>query len=253
MARFPASGLVQVQSRSLKPWGLYVLLPSIQGTGVFVRMLHHGSADALRVSQKALPAEGTWGLVMWPHGDSRNGIWMGSVYTQMNDALPNTDLDMDYEAHPSGAWTSLDGSGNATLGLPDGSALTTNPSGATPPPRNVVQANQQQVSQAFPQGQRQTGTPAPVGMSMKFSSGAMVTISPTGDVVVQAAPGKDVSIISDTGVAITAPITTVTGNLLVTGDVTWHAGLGTAITAAAHTHSGGNGGVGQTGVPTTGT
>ena len=184
MGNFPSLGVTQVMSRSLNPWGVYVLHPTIQATGVLVQMGLSGSADALRVSQKALPTEGTWGLVAWPHGDSRNGIWICSLFTQGNSALLTSSADVDYEAHPSGAWSLLDQNGQATLSLPDGSFITFGNGGNKPElTRQVVNSAQQTVTQSYPDSTRQAGTPSPFPFTFSLASGANIKVDTSANII----------------------------------------------------------------------
>jgi hypothetical protein len=182
-------------SRSVNPWGVYVLHPSIQATGILVRPLLNGSADALRVSQKALPTEGTWGVVLWPYGDSRNGVWLGSLYTQGNDALLPTSADVDYEAHPSGAYTLLDQNGNFTFSFPDGSALQVGATGGAPElTRHVVNAAQFQVPIAYPNTTRAAAAPTPFPAQYTSASGTSLTIDVAGNVDIKLNPGAKLNI-----------------------------------------------------------
>jgi hypothetical protein len=168
------------------------MLPTIQGTGVIVTPMMYGSADALRVSQKALPTEGTWGLCAWPYGDSRNGIWLGSIYTQGNSALANTNPDIDYEAHPSGAWSYLDQNGNYTFSLPDGSSVQF---GSAPSiTRNIVNEAQQTVSIPYPNNTRMSGSPTPFPFSFSLASGTTVSVDTSGNVTINLAASGTLNI-----------------------------------------------------------
>lgn len=224
MPGWPHLAEVTVLSRSVNPWGVYVLLPSIQSV-TFVRMGLNGSADALRASQKALPTESTSGLVAFPYGNSRNGIWLCAIYGQQNDALPGTDMDMDYEAHPSGAWHAVDGQGIVSLYLPDGSFLTTNPGGTLPAlTRHVVNAAQEQQAQAYPNDTRSAGVASARPLTISLANGVVVGIDVSGDVAITT-PGS---------ITITTPLMTIDGDLHVTGAVI--GGYGGADQVGLQTH-----------------
>ena len=101
---------------------LTVTLPSTQT--VSVRMGLHGPADGLRVNHPAMPGRGTEGIVLFPFGDNRNGVWICSLYVQQMDALTSdTDQFLEYNSHRSGHWRMLDGQGNFTESFADGSSL----------------------------------------------------------------------------------------------------------------------------------
>jgi phage baseplate assembly protein gpV len=212
----PTLGVGTVLSRSLSPWGVYVLFPSLQSSGVLVRMGIHGQADAVRVSQKPLPKEGTSGLILFPFGDSRNAVWICSLYTQQNDAHPNVDVDTDYEAYPSGAWKMLDGEGNFSFVLPDGTALTTNPAGLPTPTRNVVQADQTQVPQPFPTGQRTQSAISPRPLVWTMPSGQTVTFDVNGGITLATKAGQPFTI---DGTTVVNGDIQVTGSIQATADV----------------------------------
>jgi phage baseplate assembly protein gpV len=203
-------------------------------------MMHHGSADALRVSQKALPTEGTWGLVAWPYGDSRNGIWLGAVYTQQNDALLNTSPDVDYEAHPSGAYTLLDQKGNFTFAFPDGSALQVGATGGAPTlTRHVVNAQQVQGAIAYPNSTRMAAAPTPFPTQFTHASGTTVTVDAAGNANVTAVSGTAITLKIAGGVSLVMSGTNVaiTGTLTVTGGITAGYGSGDSVTVQQHTHT----------------
>ena len=232
MSVFPTLGVCQVMSRSVDPWGVYVLQPSIQATGVLVQVGHVGLADALRVNQDPLPTAGTWGLVAWPYGDSRNGVWICSIYTQGNDALLASNADVDYQAHPSGAWTLIDQNGNATLSLPDGSYVTFGNSGAKPElTRHVVNVNQTRSSIPYPDSTRQISQPPPFPMTLNLASGTSIKVDTSGNANLNLAPGA-------------------TFNITQGGSATDFVALVSKLVAAfnAHTHSDPQGGT--TGTPT---
>lgn len=190
MSNFPTIGVARVQSVSASPWGIYVMHPSLQSSGILVRPLLNGSADALRVSQKALPTVGTWGLVAWPYNDLRNGIWLGSIYTQNNTALLTSSTDVDYEAHPSGAWTLLDQNGNFTFSFPDGSALQVGSTGGAPAlSRNVVNPDQTTTQVVYTNAQRVAATPATFPVEYTSASGTSFNIDTSGNVTVNLAVG----------------------------------------------------------------
>ncbi len=202
-------------SRSTNPWGVYVLHPTIQATGVLVRIGVQGCHDALRVNQPPLPVEGTWGLCAWPYGDSRNGVWICAIPVQGNSALLNSSPDVDYQAHPSGAWTLIDQIGNTTLSLPDGSYFTVGNAGTKPElTRQTVNAQQQVVNIPYPDDTRQVSTPSPFPFTYLSATGTTVKVDTTGNIDIATDGAGNVSINTTKGSSGDVSITTGgTGNI----------------------------------------
>jgi hypothetical protein len=180
----PLVSHAQVVSVDSVHGALNVVFQSIQMPGLSVRMLRHGYADTLRVHQAPMPTPGTWGIVLFPYGDSRNGVWLGSYYSQGNDALypgPSegpADPDIAYEAHASGAWSLIDGAGNTTLVNADGSSAVIGNSGTIPAvTRNVVNAQQQRKPMVYPQSTRRKSTPTPLPWTISIADEGTITVS----------------------------------------------------------------------------
>ena len=169
--------------------------PTVQATGILVQMGLPGSADALRVNQPALPTNGTWGLCAFPYGDSRNGVWVCSVYTQGNSAIYNASPDVSYHAHPSGAWTLIDQIGNTTLSLPDGSYVAFGNGGTKPElTRQTVNAQQQVVSIPYPDSTRQISTPPAFPMTLNLASGTSIKVDTSGNATLNLKAGATFNI-----------------------------------------------------------
>ena len=75
----PWCALAQVTAQDPDNGALTVIFRSGQLPGLPVKYGYQGPADALRISQPPLPGRGTWGLVAFPNGDIRNGIWICSI------------------------------------------------------------------------------------------------------------------------------------------------------------------------------
>lgn len=158
---------------------------------VEARVLYHGPADAVRVSHLALPGRGTWGLVAFPFGDDRAGVWLGSTYPMFMDAL-TTDNDpfMEYNSHWSGAYELLNQAGEWCKSFPDGTFLQV--SGSTAKPtlyRHTVDENQVQQSTVFPDNERVPNPPSPFNILISHSTGATVLIDVSGSIIATAAKG----------------------------------------------------------------
>lgn len=176
------------------PWGLQVAFKSTgQGPTVPVTVLHD-QADALRVRQRPLPVPGSWGLVAFPYGDVRNGVWLGAVYPSLIDALTTTDASgaaangtdpyIDYMSHFSGYWFMRDGMGNAAEQYPDGSYMLA-ASGTTLPTvyRHIVEDNKQKQV-ALAQSDRIPSPPNPFNYLFHHQTGTEVSVDVSGNVVV---------------------------------------------------------------------
>ena len=150
-------------------------------------------ADALRVKQKPLPQVGTWGLVVFPYGDIRNGLWLGAYLPSAMDALTGTqasgqaatDPFIDYEAHFSGDWRLLDGLGNLSKQFADGSFII-GASGTTLPTvyRHTVDANNAQETLAYTRGDRIPAPPSPFNFIFQHATGTKLEVNSSGAVSV---------------------------------------------------------------------
>lgn len=157
--------------------------------GFPVKLGFNGAADALRIDQDPLPGIGTWGVVAFPSGDQRNGVWLCSVLPSKMSAYNYNgqaiDPFMRYHAHWSGFWSLMDGSGNTALQWPEGSWLSFSSGGTLPTVyRTVVQNNQAQQI-AYTMSDRVSGSPSPFQMSFhQGGSGLVATLSPSGSLLV---------------------------------------------------------------------
>jgi hypothetical protein len=222
-----------------------------QGPTVPVTVLTHGPRDALRIKQPPLPTKGTRGLVLFPRGDPRNGVWIGAVDGPMNDASA-TQVGMeniDYESHFSGYWRMLDESGNLTVTWPDGSNVSVGspPAAAT---RHVVTAGQQRQQVSFAQADRVKSAPGAMPMVLRHASGAQVQVAANGDVSITSP--HNVTIVASGAVTINAQNAAAQISIGGTGESLL--ALMTSAAAAifnAHQHSGVQPGGGNSGGPTT--
>ena len=194
----------------------------------------HGPRDGLRVEQPPLPTKGTRGLIAFPHGDHRNGIWICSISGPLHDALTSRNglENVSYQSHFSGFWRMLDEGGNLTIAWPDGSSLTV---GVAPQPtRHIVTAGQQRQTVPFTQGQRVASTPSPMPLVYNHASGLTLTIS-AGGAVTLAMPGGPGG----------QPFT-VTGDIHATGAVIAGFGGGDQVGLQTHEHAQGDDSHGDT-------
>jgi phage baseplate assembly protein gpV len=216
---------------------LTVTLPSTQVASV--RMGYHGPADGLRVKHDAMPGRGTEGIVVFPAGDNRNGIWICSIYAQQMDALTtSTDQFMEYNSHWSGHFHLLDGEGNFTESFADGSFLQVG-SGTTVPAtyRNVVNAQQQRTAVQLTAAQRVSNPPTPFNITLQHATGTVVSIDPSGNPSITGAAGTAITFtFGSTKMVIDANGVHITGELDATGNVTAGMGTGDQVDMQNHDH-----------------
>jgi hypothetical protein len=176
-------------------------------------------ADAVRVKQKPLPQIGSWGVVIFPYGDIRNGIWLGAYLpsgldamtaTQASGSAP-TDPFIDYESTFSGHWRLLDGLGNLAEQFADGSYIVA-ASGTTLPTayRHTVDASNAQQRIPFTYAERVTAPPSPFNFFFKHATGTTIEVDTSGSVAVSGVSALNIVIggttlsIGNTGTATIA-------------------------------------------------
>lgn len=245
-----------------------------QIVGYPIKILHRGAADAMRVDQDPLPTRGTWGLIAFPDGDIRNGIWLGAFYPSKQNAVtsPTGDPTVRYHAHWSGDWDYLDGSGNAARQWADGSYVVA-ASGAGGLPgvfRQLVDATKQTVSRVlYNRTDRIPNPPSAFVFKFAHASGTQVAVDAAGNASVTAASGASITLQgnggtfvlgSDGNITMTPTATvTVNGNIVTngaitaSGDITAGTGGGDSVTLQNHTHGGVQSGASHTAKPDAGT
>ena len=164
---------------------LYVMVRSGQIFGIPIKTGTEGPADALRVSYDELPTRGTWGLIGFPDHDPRNGIWIKSLYTQLQDAITNASDEPfnHYLSEWSGYWELRDQAGNETRVFPDGTSITVSDTGEIPTTyRHVVNPDQSQSRVELTQAERVPNPPSPKYISINTASGVSIIITPNGTI-----------------------------------------------------------------------
>jgi len=211
MLGFP--NLQEAQVVSVDPNKRRITVQMASGQQAEVRMGYHGPADAVRVSHKALPGRGSWGLCAFPYGDNRAGIWIVGTYPAFVDALTTqSDPFMEYDAHWSGAYEMMDQSGQWLKSFPDGTFLQV--SGSIDKAkmfRHTVDQQQVQQLTEFPDSERIPNPPSPRFFFLNHSSGTTAEIDPKGNTTVTGAKGatceitfNGATIIIDSNGSITA-------------------------------------------------
>lgn len=277
MSQIPLFSEAMVLSPDPKAPGLRVVLASGQVPALPVKVGHIGAADGVAVDHRPLPRPGTWGLCAFPGGDNRNGVWLCSLYLSQVDAYTSeTDPNMDFQGHYSGAFEMLDGKGQWTKAFPDGTfiqvaATTTRPQLN----RHIVDDTQTRQLVLFTDNQRIANPPAayqtiistPSGTSIHIDGAGNVTVTgATGASLTQTFGGSTINISSSGQMTLTDAsgtslafqdngTATLTGNLVVTGSVSDANGAHGTLAAFradynAHTHPDPQGGnTGTTSIP----
>lgn len=195
-----------------------VLRTTGQGTAYPVKIGYYGPADALRIRQEALPGRGTMGLVAFPYGDTRNGVWICSLLQSGLDAItssvsgtgqvPGADAFIDYTSHYSGFWSQLNASGFYSAQFPDGSylsaasSLTSGAPTLLPVFRHIVSGNQQRSRAPYPMADRIPVTPSPFNFGFMHKSGTYGTIYSSGATTLNVAGNVNINVASGSSLTI---------------------------------------------------
>lgn len=159
-----------------------------------------GPRDAVRIKADALPTRGTRGVVLFPRGDVRNGIWLCAFGATLNDASPfvAANPNDDYEALWSGTWRLDAEDGTHVTVLPDGSTLVIGPAApAVPVPvRHVVDTSQSppRIAVPFSQAERVPTAPAPFPFSYSRTDGLSIAADAAGNLTVNVPDGANVNL-----------------------------------------------------------
>jgi len=238
-----------------------VMIRDGQGLAYPIPVLIPGPCDALRIKQNPLPGRGTLGIIAFANNDLRSGVWLGAIPAGIPDAISNPTGDpfLDYQAHWSGYWHSLDSGGNENTYWPDGSTMVVG-SGFTPT-RHIQNAQGQRQAVPVAATDRPAKSPA-MPFTFMHSTGTMVQISASGNVTVSGvgtitadavgaidatsqasitATAPTITLDGSTEIYLTTPTVmasqnvTVGGNLTIDGNATAGAGTIDAYTLKAAT------------------
>lgn len=174
------------------------------GPTLSCQVLTHGPRDGVVGRFPALPTQGTHGLVCFPSGDSRNGVWLGAISTQLTDASAHAPGNgaADYAAHYGGGWSWRGQAGEITEALPDGTVVQLGPAAPTLT-RHTVDGQSMRQRTPFTASQRVLQTPTPFPVTLTHPTGASASLSASGSWSVVAAPGQTVSLSVSGGVTLT--------------------------------------------------
>jgi hypothetical protein len=259
----------QVSATDPDNYSVYCFLCTQAGQGptVPVRVLVPGACDGVRINQAALPGRGTIGVVGALDGDPRALVWLGAVPANANDGI-NTipgQNNLEHMKHFSGYWELLDEAGNTTMYWPDSSNMVIGPTSGVLNNHRVVNGTRQ--VQTLAPGGITANKPSPFPVTFTHSTGTYINIDPSGNVTVSSvaainasaattinafagnsinAKSPVVNVTGSTTVNITSPVTTVYGELRVTGPITAGYGTGDQVGVQTHNHSQGNDSRGDT-------
>lgn len=188
MSAAPPIAIGNVVAQDAKGGGVICMIRSAQlagGSAATVKM-GYDYADGVRISQKPLPNRGTWGLIAFPTGDFRNGIWICSILANQIDAIgSDTDTTLDYTSHWSGFWRWLSLDGTLAMQWPDGSSLVVGSGTSLPiPTRHTVNASQVQQTIPYTMTDRVSDPPNPFQLNYQMANGTSVLIDAKGDITI---------------------------------------------------------------------
>lgn len=239
-----------------------------QGPTVAVQVGGHGPRDGVTGHYPALPTQGTHGLVAFPRGDYRNGVWICSISTQLTDASAHAPGNgaADYAAHYGGGWSWRGQDGTVVEALPDGTIVQLGPV-LPAPTRHTIDGSQVRQRTAFAPAQRVPQAPSAFPLTISHPTGASGLLTASGAWQLSAAPGQTVvikangasvtidasgnlQIVGITSIAMTGNVA-VSGTIIATGNITAGASGVGAVELLHHTHTL-SGGAGTGGPPTPG-
>lgn len=218
-----------------------------------VRVASHGPRDGVRGHFPELPQVGNWGIVVFPRGDIRNGVWMGTFEPSSLDASPNQagKVSPSYHAHYSGGWSIHQPDGKQAMVLADGTSLRAG-ADLPQPTRHTLDGDQKRQTTPFTHAERVPQPPGAFPLILTHQSGATVVLDAGGGGEVHSASGQGLTLISNgatitaTGggdvtmtcagggqITISGTTITITGQLHVTGEVTGKFG-GDSVTLTQH-------------------
>jgi hypothetical protein len=208
---FPILTIARVVSVNPTDHTIWIVLPSGTTTNTEVKILYNGQADFWRINQEPLPLPGTWGLVAFPYGDSRGGIWLGSIYSTSdinaittNSPTPTVfDTQTKYYSHYSGYYRLIDYLGNSFERFPDGSSISISVSGV--PPKiyghqlsTDAQGNVIPITVQINDADRTPNPPSqPYFIGINHATGASIDIVPSGTITVSGVPPNGGTIVVD--------------------------------------------------------
>jgi hypothetical protein len=273
MAVSPYPLSAQVLTQDPENDSVYVMLRgSAQVLNFPVRRMY-AHADGVRMSKPPLPSRGSHIMVVFPGGDIRNPMMLGSHIPNQQDAIPAPAGDpfSDYHSDFSGGYYHKDGvSGNIAQQFADNSYFVMGSSLNLPTIyRHQVNSGQVQERIPFTQAFRNPNPQQPFAMGYGQATsgsvgGTTFSLDTSGNLTVSGTTQRSITLSfggatvqcdSAGNINLTAGASTnviINGNLRVTGNIFWNTS-GTATDAIGHKHSSVTTGSSQTGAPVPGT
>lgn len=191
---------VQVYAHDPDSGSIYVIILSNAQSPIRIQYGRHGPADALRIKQSPMPGIGSWGLAAFPAGDIRNGVWLCSYFPSQIDAIHSPGLATDpfdeYDAHFSGYWRLLDGTGNLSFQFSDGSYGVFGSGSALPTVYRHIVSNQQRQKVPFTFAERVPNPPSRFqGFFQQANAGTSFSLDASGNITVSGAVSSSIKLI----------------------------------------------------------
>lgn len=171
-----------------------------------VKVLTHGTRDAVRGNYPELPVPGTRGIILFPSGDPRNGHWIGATDPALNDASTHSPQvgNIAYSAHYGGGWSWRGQDGTVAEVWPDGTSILIGSSTIPPTPtRHTVDPSGVRSRTPFTSQQRVPNAPGAFTALLRHPSGAQARLDNTGAWSVLAAPGRSITLTVNRGAQVT--------------------------------------------------
>lgn len=207
-----------------------------------------GPRDQMRGHYGPLPTPGTRGVVAFPRGDMRVGVWLCAVSgpsMSANPRQPGVVSSDSYTAYWSGLWHYRNENGREQTVWPDGTAFLVGFDSPSPPGRWTIGADQKPQYVGFSQAQRVADPPGAFQLRIVGAAGWLVDLRADGDVVLTCAGGASIG--------MSGTVVTVTGELRATGAITAGYGGAGQVGVTTHDHSDVQPGGGSSGPPVPGT
>lgn len=188
-----------VLSQDPDNYGLNVMVVGIGGgqmPSLPVRVASHGPRDGVRGDFPELPQPGCTGIVAFPRGDHRNGVWLGSFEPALIDASPYSPglAGVDYTASHSGGWSWHGPDGVAARTLADGTTLLAG-SAMPAPTRHTLDGKQARGRTPFTAAERVPQPPSPFPLSLRHPSGASAVLTGAGAGTVTIPDGQPLTLV----------------------------------------------------------
>lgn len=165
-----------------------------------------GPRDAVRGHFPPLPLPGQSGLVAFTNGDARNGVWLCSTPSQLQDASGHTPGrgGEEHSSHYGGGFSFRAHDGSWTEHFPEGTSITVGASGAMPTRHRVNAGSQARERKPYTMAERIPNPPAAFPVTLRHPSNASAVLSSSGTWTITSPGGAQVVLDSTGSVTIVA-------------------------------------------------